>query len=469
AILSVGDGLASQIPALLLSLSTGLIVTRGAVQEEDSDFGTDLLGQIRAQPKSMKIASAACAIFGIVPGMPHLPFICVAIALFVVSKKVETSLANELAETVAGATQPVSHEDPESPQSIIRSTRAERLELVIAPNLASLLMPERGGDLQARLRALRHETAAKMGFVLPTIRTIDDAYLAANTYVVRINAAEAGRGTVMVDHELVMGTNLDDVEGVPTREPSFGLPAKWVPVHYRERAMVATGMTPYPASSVLITHLAEIVTHRAGDLLSTQAVQQMLDQLKASDPALVEEMKGAALSLMELQRVLAALLSDRIPITDFVRIVEAVVSRCRIGQRSPEALIEAARAAVGPTITAAHTKDGVLYVVTLDATLESTLAGSLKPSDLGTVLTVLPDLTEHIVREMRALDDEATKARKEAVLLVGAALRPALARLFEAAIPRLAVVSMVEIGEIGQNCRLERVGVIGGVRATLDA
>ena len=464
-ILSVGDGLVSQIPALLLSLSTGIIVTRGAVEDDVTDFGSDVVRQIRNQPRAIQIAGISLIIMGLMPGLPHIPFMFVGIGLMAIASRIRrTVAADALALSVEeGIETPA--EDLESPQAIMRSVRSERLELKISPNLAPLLMVDRGGDLEDRLKALRRDIAARKGFVIPTVRTTDDSNLPPNTYRVMVNNIEVARGNAYVGQELVIGPGLERIQGTATTEPAFGLPAKWIPVEARERAIAQVGVTPFPATSVIITHLAEVVSAHAAELLSTQQVQQMVDALKASDPALVEEMKPSQLSLMELQRVLASLLADNIPILDFVRITEAVTSRCRLAGKTQEALVEAARTAVGAAITAAHTREDRLAVVTIDAFTEQVLATNLRVTDTGTVLSVDAIMTEHLVSEMRDAADRATRDGKEAVLLVSPPLRPALAHIFAAALPRLAVLS---ISEITRGVRLERVGVIGGVGATAD-
>jgi flagellar biosynthesis protein FlhA len=464
-ILSVGDGLISQIPALLLSLSTGIIVTRGAVEDDVTDFGSDVIRQIREQPRSIQVAGIALMILGFIPGLPHIPFLLIGTCLVLIAGRIRSSITADAVAVTEQEAADAPVEDLDSPQAIMRSVRNERLELKIAPNLAPLLMVERGGDLEGRLKALRRDIASKKGFVIPTVRTTDDTNLPPNSYRIMVNNNEVARGNAYVGQELAIGPGLDRVQGIATTEPAFGLPAKWIPVESRERAIAQLGITPFPATSVIITHLAEVVASNAADLLSTQQVQQMLDALKASDPALVEEMKLSQLSLMELQRVLAALLSDNIPILDFVRITEAVTARCRMPGKTQEALVEAARSAVGAAITTAHLRDDTLAVVTVDALAEQALAGNLKTTDSGTALAIDAGMTERIVNDMRDICDKATADGKEAVLLVSPPLRPALARLFAAAMPRLAVLS---VAEISRGVRLERVGVIGGVSATVD-
>ncbi|MHB1784166.1 MAG: FHIPEP family type III secretion protein, partial [Acidimicrobiales bacterium] len=352
----------------------------------------------------------------------------------------------------------------DTPQALASEMRAERLELELAPNVTPLADPEHGGDLLERIRGLRRKIALERGYAIPTVRTHDNINLPSNTYAIRVNGVEVARGEAHPARMLAIGPGIDLLSGIATTEPAFGLPAKWIPAETREHAIALAGITPIDPSSAIITHLAEVVTRHAAALLSVQQVQILLDASKASDPAAIEELKLAQVSLVELHRVLAALVDEGVPIVDFVRIVEAVTGRARQPNKSHESLVEAARAALGPMITASHAQDGTLSAITVDAALEQMLVFSLRATDTGTVIGVEPHVTEQLVGEVRSLYDLATRTRCEPVLVVGSALRPALARLFAAAIPRLAVMS---VNEIGRQVQIERTGVVTGVSATV--
>ena len=462
-VLSIGDGLVSQIPALLLSISTGLIVTRGSVGE-DSDFGNNIVDQFRAQPRALQIAGAAMLLLAIVPGLPHLPFFIIGGLLMLLASRLRRSAdaleMRKLGEDEAAAA-PAS---TDTPQALASEMRAERLELELAPNVTPLADPEHGGDLLERIRGLRRKIALERGYAIPTVRTHDNINLPSNTYAIRVNGVEVARGEAHPARMLAIGPGIDLLSGIATTEPAFGLPAKWIPAETREHAIALAGITPIDPSSAIITHLAEVVTRHAAALLSVQQVQILLDASKASDPAAIEELKLAQVSLVELHRVLAALVDEGVPIVDFVRIVEAVTGRARQPNKSHESLVEAARAALGPMITASHAQDGMLSAITVDAALEQMLVFSLRATDTGTVIGVEPHVTEQLVGEVRSLYDLATRTRCEPVLVVGSALRPALARLFAAAIPRLAVMS---VNEIGRQVQIERTGVVTGVSAAV--
>ena len=458
-ILSVGDGLVSQIPALLLSISTGIIVTRGA-SDEDSDFGSDIVRQFGAQPRALQIAGAAMVLLALVPGLPHIPFFVIGAALLLLSGRVRRAIERAEANAAEAEEPVVDPAAADTPQALAAQMRAERLELELAADLTPLADAQNGGDLLERVRGLRRKIALERGFAIPTVRTRDNINLPPSTYAIRVNGVELARGEAHLGRLLAIGPGIDLLPGIATVEPAFGLPAKWIPAEAREHAVAVAGVTPIDPSSAVITHLAEVATANASALLSTQQVQVLLDATKATDPALVEEMRLAQVSLVEIHRVLATLVEEGVPITDFVRILEAVTARSRQPNKTAEALVEAARAALGPMITAQHARDGKLAVITLEAGLEQTLLESLRTTDTGSLVAPSPGVTEHLVTEVRALYDQGARNLQAPVLVVAAALRPALAKLFAAALGRLAVMS---VNEIGKQVQLERIGVVGDV------
>jgi flagellar biosynthesis protein FlhA len=457
-ILSIGDGLVSQIPALLLSISSGIIVTRGAT--DDEDFGTDVVRQLAGQPRALQIAGVAMVILGLVPGLPHIPFMIIGVVLYAAAGRISGMAAARPA--APEETQPAPPA-PDTPQALANEMRLERLELELAADLTPLADPDRGGDLLDRVRGLRRKVAAERGFAIPTVRTRDSLNLPASTYAIKVNGVEVARGQAPPGRLLAIGSGLEALPGEPTIEPVFGLPAKWIPAEARERAILL-GITPIDRSAAVITHLAEVVAAHAAELLSAQQVQILLDSVRSSDPAVVEEMKVAQLTLTELHRVLCSLLREGVPVVDFVRIVEAVTERSRQPNRTPLALVEAARVALGPMITATHATDGVLSVITVDASFEQQLVNGVHPTEAGPVLAVEPRLTEHLVADVRRLYDDAGRAGQFPVLVVASTLRPALVPLFAAALPRMAVMS---INEVGRQVQLHRVGVVSKADAAI--
>ncbi len=458
-ILSIGDGLVSQIPALLLSISTGLIVTRGATEE--ADFGSDLTAQFGNQPRAIQVAGVAMVVLALVPGLPHIPFFIVGVALLLLSARLRRSIAEEKDK----ATAEESARTPaiaDSPQALAHEIRVEPLQLEIAPNLAPLADRAHGGDLLDRIRGLRRKLAYDKGVLIPKVHTRDNIDLPPSTYAIRVHGVEVARGQAPPGRMLAIGPGLELLPGEATVEPVFGLPAKWIPAEARESALAAAGITAIDRSSAIITHLGEVASAHAGELLSVQQVRTLLDAYKGTDPVALEEMTAAQITVTDLHRVLVALLDQGVPILDLVRIVEAVTERGR-QSKSIEAMTEAARVALGPAITALHARDRRLGVITLDTAFEQSLVNSVRTTDDGTVLSADPAVAAHLVAQVRQLFTAAGQTGTEPVLAVASVLRPALQRLLAPAVPRLAVMA---VNEIGSHVQLERIGVVSGVNAT---
>lgn len=448
-LLTVGDGLVSMIPALLVSISSGIIVTRAA---GDDDLGTDVARQFARQHRAIKLGGAAMGLMAIVPGLPKVPFLLIAAGSWVLGGRLERAakLADLEPEVEA---QPV--ESPDSPESLARDMRVEPLELELAFDLVELVDPTNGGDLLDRVRALRRKLALELGVVIPTVRTRDNLDLAMSNYVIKVHGVELGRGEAPAGSVLVIADDLDPFPGRLVTEPVFGLPAKWVPAEYRHQAE-RTGATVVDRASMVTTHLAEIARRHAGHLLSRQDVKALVDLVKQSDPAVVDELNGANITLADIQRVLQDLLDDRVAIRDLVRILEAIGERGR-QTREPEQLLEAARAAIGPAISSAHAHDGVLPVMTIDPLTEQGMLGALRAGPEGTFLGVEPEVAEAlsqlVLHEVHRIESTGVSP----VLVCSTQLRPALRRLLRPVAPTLAVLSYAELGS---QLTIETVGTV---------
>ncbi len=451
-LLSVGDGLVSQIPALLMSISTGIVVTRAA-GEDDTDFGSDLLTQFAKQYRSLLMAGIFVAAVGLVPGLPHLAFIVVGSSLAITADR-----ARRLAERRALAPPPApapSGPIELTPETLASEMKVDALELELAFDLIDLVDPARGGDLLERVRGLRRKIASDKGIVIPPVRTRDNVNLESGHYVIRLHGVEVARGRAPTGHVLAIGDGIDDLPGEPTREPVFGLPARWVPVEFRHLA-VMSGVTVIDRSSVITTHLGEVVAANAGGLLSRQQLKSIIDVVKSTDPVVVEEIGTAQVGLADIQRVLCDLLDEGVPIRDMVRILEAITERAKLAKDN-DSLLDAVRTALGPTICSLYSTDNVLSVITLDAGLEHGLAESLKPGEDGLVLTIDPAQAEAIVNEIARVSTEAEQQGKTPVVVCGSRLRPALRRLVRTAAPRLGVLAT---SELAPQVRLDRIGVV---------
>ena len=438
-LLTVGDGLVSQIPALLVSISAGLIVTRAA---GGADLGSDVFAQFRRQRPAMRAAGIVVIAMAIVPGLPKLPFILLGSGLLLVASRLprEDELAFEALPPV-----PVEELPPASPQQLAVDARVEPLELNIAFDLIPLVDGGSGGDLLDRVGALRRKIASELGFVMPSIRTRDAADLPSGTYVIRVHGVEVGRGTAPAGRVLVIGDAFETLPGDDVREPVFGLAARWVPAEFQAQAEIF-GNTVVDRSTLIVTHLAEIVRRRAGKLLGRTDVKVLVDGVRATDPQVVDDLSTLNVSVGEVQRVLAGLLDDGVPIRDLVRILEAISDKART-TRTVEAMVEAARAELGPAITSGLAADGRMTAVTLSATTEHKLLGGLRMVDGTSQLELAPDDADALIRQLTEMVGATANHGVSPVLVCSAALRPALSRLVRATVSGMAVVSYAEIGD----------------------
>jgi flagellar biosynthesis protein FlhA len=455
-LLSIGDGLVSQIPALLMSVSTGLVVTRAATEDE---FGTDLIGQITRQHGALRTAGVAVCVIGLMPGMPKLPFLTVGVITFIMGQRAK---ATNAAKAIADAEPVLPPALPDSTEALLAGGRVEALEIELAVDLVDLVDSSRGGDLLDRVKALRRKVATDLGIVIPPVRTRDNVDLPPATYAVRLHEVEVGRGTAPAGRVLAVGTYLDQLPGELTTEPVFGMPAKWVPLEFRQQAM-ASGCAVVDRSAVITTHLNEIVRTHAGSLLTRQRVKELLDIVRHTDSVVVEEITAAQLSLGELQAVLRGLLDEGVPIRDLVRIFEAVSLTARV-TKDPDALIEGARATIGQSIAGQYVVDGILPVITFEPTLEHRLIDGLRPGDGGASVVLEPDMAERLFAEVGNVSRRIEDQGRRPVLVVSARLRPALRRLLHAAVPNLPVLS---VNELSGQLRPERMGVISLDLATV--
>jgi flagellar biosynthesis protein FlhA len=449
-LLTVGDGLVAQIPALLVSISSGLIVTRAA---GGSDLGSDVFGQFARQGPSVRNAGVVIMLMGLVPGLPKLPFLVFGMTFFLLGRRL---MARSEQAELAIEPEPEAPPTPASPVQLAIDSRVEPLELDLAYDLIELVDTASGGDLLDRVGALRRKIAGEFGIVMPAIRTRDEPDLPSHTYVIRVHGVEVGRGTAPAGRVLVIGDDLHRYPGDDIIEPVFGLPARWVPIEFRAEAEIA-GNTVVDRAALIVTHLAELVRRRAGRLLSRTDVKSLLDSVNATDPAVVEDLTAAGVGVADVQRVLASLLDEGIPIRDLVRILEAVGERARV-TKLPDALTEAARQALGPAITAALSAEGTLSLVTIDPRFESEMGTTFELTDQGGVLRLDIRAHEHLMSELdRAVHVTAARGLPT-VVVCAAALRPALSRLVRQAAPTVAVVSYAEIGD---HLAVEAVHTIG--------
>ena len=455
-LLSVGDGLVTQIPALLLSVSTGIVVTRASAE---GDMGTSAARQLLQSVTALRIAGGGVIGLSLLPGMPKLPFMVVGGGLLLLAQRTATRRRAEDAQrtTTPAAPEPA----PDTPDQLIDQMRVPTLEILLAPDLVDLVGTGPEEDLLGRVRALRRKTAMDLGIVVPPVRTRDSVDLPRATYVVRIAGVEVGRGQAPRGQVLALGDDLSGLPGTAVTEPVFGLPGRWIPAELRHAAEMA-GATVVDRVSVLVTHLGALVASNAARLLGREDVRLLTESVKRANPSVVEELVPSLLSLGEVQRVLQGLLAEGVAIRDLSRIYEALSLRARVSTDA-EGLIEAARAALGPALVAPHVQDGQLRVMTLDPMVEQQAAESLRSRDQGTQLALDPTVVERLLADLREGVARAEADGHQVTLVCAPAIRPALRRLVALGLPRLPVLSYTEIADAGVT--VVTTGVIGGARA----
>ena len=454
-LLTIGDGLVTQIPALLMAVSTGMIVTRSNAESDMASTASAELGQSRS---ALMIAGAAAIVMALIPGMPKIPFIVIGALLIFASQRVKAREAAEAqAVEIDAVAQLTGAPASDTTEDLIEQMRVHALEVMLSPDLVDIVT---GGsdDLLARVRALRRKIALELGVVVPPVRTRDSVDLPASTYVIRIAGVEAGRGEAPAGKVLALGDFLDGLPGVATVEPVFGLAGKWVPAEMRHAAEMS-GATVIDRVSVLVTHLSAIITANAARLLTREDVRVLTEGVKQVNPSAVDELVPNVLSLAEVQRVLQGLLAEQIPINDLPRIYESLLLKAKVSAE-PEGLIEAARQALGPALAAQYVNGSVLRVIMIDPALEQSMLESLRPSDQGTQILLDPNRIEKIIASLKTTVATVENSGHTAVLVCAPALRPAIRRLVSSQANGLPVLSYQEA--TAANVSIETVGVIRG-------
>ena len=460
-LLTVGDGLVSQIPALMISAATGLLVSR---VDEDEDLGPTVGRQLLREPRALRTAALVLAAIGLMPGLPKLPFALLVITLLILAARGSATNKQAAEQGAKEADEAAIELDPDDPRALIDRLRIEPLELHLAYDVLDLTDQDAGGDLLQRVRALRRQIADELGVVMPFVRTADDVTLDPATYRILVHGVEVARGTAPRDRVLALPSSDDgDLGGVPgeeTVEPVFGLRAWWVPAEARSR-VTAFGATVVDRSAVVVTHLAEVVRDHADDLLTRQQVQQLVESLRMDEPLLADEVGTETLPMSLLHDVLRQLLAERVAIRDLARIVEAVANRAR-ESRNVEQLVSAARVAVGATIVSRLAPRGDLSVITMAPELEGELHERVRDLDGTLQLALEPERLAPLLAQTAQFADSA--GGTPTAVVVGQLLRRPLRRALLAAGLDLPVLAYNELpGHLNIN-------VIGAVGAqTVDA
>ncbi|MGQ9712004.1 MAG: flagellar biosynthesis protein FlhA [Desulfotomaculales bacterium] len=440
-VLTIGDGLVTQVPAVLVSTGTGVLVTRAS---PEASFGREFSHQFFNFPRVMFVAAAILFVLGLVPAMPNLLFIGLGgvVGYFaytlVQEERRRTAAEQETASRRARA-------ERREPENVLTYFQVDPLEVEIGYNLLPLADEEAGGDLLHRVGALRRQCAQELGIFVRPIRMRDNLQLPPNGYVFKLRGVEAARGELMPGHYLALDpTGRGQIKGLATREPTFGLPAYWIAPGEKERAEQA-GFTVVDAGTVLITHLGEFIKQNAPALLGRQEVKELLDTVKEKNAAVVEELVPNLLTLGEVQKVLQNLLKERVPVRDLVGILEALADAARVG-RDTDYLTEQVRQAMARVITRLYaTPEGKLPVITLHPKLEQALADGLQETALGVYPVLEPGAVRRLLDRLREAVENANRRGVNPVVLCAGRIRLPFRRLTERSFPLLPVVALQEI------------------------
>lgn len=456
-LLSVGEGLVSQLPALLISVASGLMVTRAG---QDRSMGGEVFGQLFNQPKAIGVAGVALAAFALVPGFPAMIFLtaaagCIGLSQFLTKtpgamktfdKKVVAPKPNAAAPVPAG------------PEAVLPLLTVDPIEIEIGYALTKLADTRIGGDLADRVTSTRRQIALEFGFVMPTVRIRDSVHLEPNQYLLKVRGEEVARNMVIPNQFLAVssGNLLNQIPGLPTKDPVFGLDALWIEEGMREAAERA-GYTVIEPSAVISTHLAEIVKINAADLLSRQDVQTLIDNAKSVNESAVNELVPNVLQIGEIQKVLQHLLRERVPIRDMVTILETMAD---FGPRVKEAdqLGELVRSSISRTITRQYIDaENKLFCITLDPALERTLTEAVNITSYGSSIILDPTRQNELVQQLKSTVDQAIVQGYQAVLLCSTQLRLPLRRLLDRHLPSLNVMAY---NEVAARAEVEFVGQV---------
>ncbi len=440
-LLTVGDGLVSQIPALITATAAGMIVTRSASGNAlDKEMRTQLLGK----PKALLIVSGALGLFAIVPGLPTIPFLILSGLTgsvgFVTLREQNASAAQKLATPATAPATP-------KPDQIEDYLQVDPLEVEIGYGLISLVDENQGGDLFQRITNLRKQLAMELGIVIPPVRVRDNLQLDPNQYVVKIRGNVVVTNTLMVDRLLAMNPGLNDggLGGIPAKEPAFGLPAQWIPTVDRERAEL-TGYTVVDPAAVLSTHLQEVLRRNCDKVLGRQETKKLIENLKKDYPAVVEEISPETLPFGTIQKVLQNLLKEGIPIRDLVTILESLSDYAKV-TKNVDVLTEYVRHSLSDTIARLY-KDsrGMIHAFAMDPQLEHLITNALQNQrESSPSLGLAPEIIESIHRGLSANVEVAMANGFPPVLLCVATVRPYFYRLIRTSFPNVAVLSFTEL------------------------
>lgn len=451
--LTVGDGLVSQIPALLISTATGIVVTRTA---GNGNLGTDVSGQLLQYPKLLFIASGTVFLLGFTPINFFLTTILAA--LLALSGYLLLKQTEDIIEPSDEEVDETESDVMKAPENVVQLINMDPIEFEFGYSLIPIADTNQGGDLLDRIVMIRRQLAVELGIVIPVVRIRDNIQLQPNEYRLKIKGEEVASGELLLDHYLAMAPDMDedDIEGVETTEPAFGLPAKWVSEEWKDEAELS-GYTVVDPPSVVSTHLTEVIKRHAHMLLGREETKQLTDHLKESYPTLVEEVTPEPLSVGDIQKVLAKLLREKVSIRNLPIIFETLADFGKL-TNDTDLLTEYVRQALSSQITKQYTdKDRSLKVVTLSARAEQAIAESIQQTEHGSFLSMDPEMQQQLLEHIKEEVEKLTLQEETAILLCSPAVRMYVKQLLDRFLPQVVVLSY---NELEPDVQVQSVGVV---------
>ncbi|GLC32364.1 flagellar biosynthesis protein FlhA [Clostridium omnivorum] len=441
--LTIGDGLVSQIPALLISTASGILVTRSG---SDENLGTVLVSQLTGFPKVFAIASGVLMVLAIVPGLPHFVFFILSVATGISAYFLFKDEKSKEIMKIESEQMEITETEKREPENVMSLIAVEPMEIEIGYGLIPLADESSGGDLLERIASVRRQCAIEMGIIVQPIRIRDNLQLKTNEYIIKIRGTVTAKGELMPNMLLCMDpTNGDfELQGIKTVEPAFGLPAVWINKDQREDAEIK-GLTVVDPTTVMVTHLTETIKSHSYELLGRQEVKLIVDTVKEKYSAVVEELIPDLMTIGEVQKVLQNLLKEKVPIKDMVTIMESLADNSRV-TKDLELLTEYVRFALARTICNPLIDDrGAITVATLSPEVEDVVSSNIQKSMQGSFPAVDPDTTGRILNSIKGVLDSVYFYDNQPVLLVSPKIRPAFRKLIEMVFPHINVLSLNEI------------------------
>ncbi len=451
-ILTVGDGLVTQIPALIVSTSAGLVVTRAG---SGDTLGKEVSAQLFLQPKSMGLTAVVLFFFSLIPGLPNIPFMVMAVIAGTIAFIAKSVRKNAEIEKIREEELAVEEKAPEPIKTI---NPYDTLEMEVGYALIPMVDTDRSGELLDKIRSLRRELALELGIVVPPIHIRDNLQLKPNAYNILLKGVSAARGELMMNHYLAMdaGSARGNIEGIPTKEPAFGLPANWITEDERESAQLM-GYTVVDPATVITTHIIEIIRSHAHEMIGRQDLQNMMDQLAKTHPKLVEEVIPNILSLGTVLKVLQNLLRERVSIRDILSIMEALADSGVI-TKNPDHLTEYVRQRLARAITSQYQNEtGEINAITLDPEIEDVISKSIQENQDGFTLALDPATAKNILNNLKSTLEKVTTMNIQPVVVCPVGIRGAFKKLAEIVTPNIVALSY---DEISQNCTVKSIATV---------